>query len=99
MEGIVEDLGFRGTRIRTFYDSLVAIPSSQMVSSTVDKMELREYRQMKTFLNLTYDTPVEKIEAFVEGVRRIIDEHPDTRKDNIQVMFNHSGPSTAWVFC
>jgi len=92
MEGIVEDVGFRSTRIRTFYDSLVTIPSSQMISSTVDNMELREYRQIKTFLNLTYDTPVEKIEAFVDGVRRIIQAHPDSRKDNIQVVFNELGP-------
>ncbi|MEI7870119.1 MAG: mechanosensitive ion channel family protein [Candidatus Methylumidiphilus sp.] len=94
MEGIVEDVGFRSTRIRTFYDSLVTIPSSQMVSSTIDNMELRKLRQVKTFLNLTYDTPVEKIEGFVEGVRHILQNHPDTRKDNIQVMFNDLGPSS-----
>ncbi len=94
MEGIVEDVGFRSTRIRTFYDSLVTIPSSQMVSSTVDNMELREYRQIKTLLNLTYDTPVEKIERFIGGVRHIIETHPDTRKDNIQVVFNDLAPNS-----
>jgi MscS family membrane protein len=92
IEGIVEDVGFRSTRIRTFYDSLVTIPSSQMVSSTVDNMELRQFRQVKTVLSLTYDTPTEKIKGFVEGVRRIIQAHPDTRKDNIQVVFNNFGP-------
>lgn len=92
MEGIVEDVGFRSTRIRTFYDSLVTIPSSQMVSSTVDNMELREYRQVKTFLSLTYDTPVEKIKGFVEGILHILQNHPDTRKDNIQVVLNELGP-------
>jgi MscS family membrane protein len=94
MEGVVEDVGFRSTRIRTFYDSLVTIPSSQMVSSTVDNMELRKFRQVKTFLNLTYDTPVEKIQGFVEGVRQIIEAHPDTRKDKIHVVFNNLGSSS-----
>jgi MscS family membrane protein len=93
-EGIVEDVGFRSTRIRTFYDSLVTIPSSQMVSSTVDNMELRKFRQVKTLLNLTYDTPVEKIKGFVEGTLHILQNHPDTRKDNIQVVFNNLGPSS-----
>jgi MscS family membrane protein len=55
-------------------------------------MELREYRQIKTLLNLTYDTPVEKIEGFVEGVKQILETHPDTRKDNIQVFFHEFGP-------
>lgn len=92
IEGIVEDVGFRSTRIRTFYDSLVTVPSSQMVSSTIDNMELREYRLVKTVLSLAYDTPAEKIEGFVEGVRQIILTHAETRKDNIHVVFNELGP-------
>ena len=37
-------VGFRSTRIRTLYNSLIAILSSQIVSCTIDNMELREYR-------------------------------------------------------
>ncbi len=91
-EGTVEDVGFRSTRIRTFYNSLVTIPSSQLINSTVDNMELREYRQVKTVLNLTYDTPAGKIEEFIAGVERIIQAHPDTRKDNPQVAFFDLAP-------
>lgn len=92
VEGIVENVGFRSTRIRTIYNSLVTIPSSQIVNSTIDNMQLRDYRQVKTILNLTYDTPAGKIEAFIEGVRQILLQHPDTRKDNIQVVFYDFGP-------
>jgi MscS family membrane protein len=91
-EGTVEAVGFRSTRIRTFHNSLVTIPSSQLVNSTVDNMELREYRQVKTYLNLVYDTPVEKIEDFVNATRRILEAHPLTRKDNIQVFLHEFGP-------
>jgi len=49
---------------------------------------------VKTVLNLTYDTPAEKIEDFVEGIKHIIQSHPDTRKDNVQVVFNDFGPSS-----
>ena len=97
-EGIVEDVGFRSTRIRTFYDSLVTIPSSQLVSATVDNMELRKYRQMKTFLGLTYDTPTEKIERFVEGVTHILRNNPNVRKDNIQVKLNELSPYSLDIF-
>jgi MscS family membrane protein len=91
IEGIVEGVGFRSTRIRTTYNSLVTIPSSQVVSSTIDNMALRDYRQIKIELNLTYDTPIEKIKAFVAGVKHIIESHPDTRKDNFQVFFYQFG--------
>jgi MscS family membrane protein len=94
LEGIVEDIGFRSTRIRTFYDSLVTIPSSQLVGSEVDNLGLRQFRRVKTVLNLTYGTPTEKIEGFAEGIRHIIQTHPDTRKDNIQVVLNDFGPSS-----
>jgi len=90
-EGVVESVGFRSTRIRTLHNSLVTIPSSQLVNSTIDNMALRDYRQIKVDLGLTYDTPIEKIKAFVEGVQHIIESHPDTRKDNFQVFFYQFG--------
>jgi MscS family membrane protein len=92
IEGTVENVGFRSTQIRTFHNSLVTIPSSQLVNSTIDNMELREYRQVNMVLNLTYDTPVEKIEDFIEGIKQLLETHPDTRKDNIQVFFYDLGP-------
>lgn len=91
IEGAVESVGFRSTRIRTVHNSLVTIPSSQVVNSTVDNMALRDYRQIKMELNLTYDTPIEKIKAFIEGIKQIIESHPNTRKDNLQVFFYQFG--------
>jgi MscS family membrane protein len=89
---VVEEVGFRSTRIRTFYDSLVTIPSSQLVSSTIDNFDRRHRREIKTVIGLTYDTPPDKLEAFVRGVRELLDSNPDVRKDNIQVAFYDFGP-------
>jgi MscS family membrane protein len=90
-EGVVENVGFRSTRIRTMHNSLVTIPSSQVVNSTIDNMALREYRQIKVDLNLAYDTPIEKIKSFIEGVKKILESNPNTRKDNSQVFFYQFG--------
>lgn len=90
-EGVVENVGFRSTRIRTLHNSLVTIPSSQVVNSTIDNMALREYRQIKVELNLTYGTPIEKIKAFIQGVKQILESNPNTRKDNSQVFFYQFG--------
>ena len=57
-------------------------------------MELRQYRQVKTVLNLTYDTPLGKIEDFLEGIKHILLTHPDTRKDNIQAVLYDLGPDS-----
>jgi MscS family membrane protein len=88
LEGTVEDVGFRSTRIRTFYDSVITVPNRVFISSDVDNMGQRRYRRIKTMLSLTYDTPPEKIEAFCEGVRQILRVHPYTRKDYYHVYLN-----------
>ncbi len=88
VEGSVEEVGFRSTRIRTFYNSLVTLPNSNLTTTTIDNMGARRYRRMKTMLGLTYDTAPEKIDAFCEGIRELVRLHPYMRKDYYQVYFN-----------
>ncbi|MCB9674099.1 MAG: mechanosensitive ion channel family protein [Alphaproteobacteria bacterium] len=76
VEGVVEEVGFRSTRVRTFYNSVVTIPNSQITNANVDNMGLRPRRRVKMMLSLTYDTPPDKLEAYVEGVRAILAAHP-----------------------
>ena len=90
-EGTVEEIGFRSTRVRTFYNSLISVPNSVLANANVDNMGRREYRRIKTLLGLTYDTPAEKVEAFTEGVKNIIKANPYTRKDYYHVVFNSYG--------
>src|SRR5690606_2130508 len=75
-EGIVEDIGFRSTKIRTFYNSVVSIPNSELAIAPVDNMGLRRFRRVRTTIGVTYDTPPEKIEAFLEGIKNIIKANP-----------------------
>jgi MscS family membrane protein len=92
VEGTVEDLGFRSTRIRTFYNSLVTVPNATLVRAKVDNYGRRKYRRFKTMINVTYDTHPDKIEAFCSGIREIIKLHPYTRKDYYHVWLNNFGP-------
>jgi MscS family membrane protein len=84
-EGMVEEVGFRSTRIRTFYNSLITMPNATLISTAVDNYGARRYRRWNATLSVTYDTPPEKIEAFCEGIRELIRRHPDTRKDYFHV--------------
>jgi small-conductance mechanosensitive channel len=93
-EGTVEDIGFRSTRIRTFYDSLLSIPNSESISKPIDNMGRRSYRRVFTRIGIRYDTPPERIEAFLEGIKGIIQANPHTRKDYFHVVLNDFGPSS-----
>jgi MscS family membrane protein len=90
-EGTVEDVGFRTTRIRTFYDSLVTVPNAKLTDTAIDNMGMRAYRRIKVVLGLTYSTTPEQMQAFVEGLRAIVAAHPETRKDKYEIHFNNFG--------
>ncbi len=94
IEGTVEELGFRSTRIRTFYNSVVTVPNSVLTKASVDNLGVRKFRRIKTMLSLTYSTPPEKIEAFCEGVRELIRTQPYTRKDYYHCYLNQFSGSS-----
>ena len=97
IEGTVEDIGFRSTRIRTFYDSVVSVPNGGLSNMNIDNMGQRKYRRLKAFYSLTYDTPPQKIEDFIEGIKTIIKSHSHTRKDNFHVVFQSYAASSLEV--
>ena len=93
-EGTVEEVGFRSTKIRTFYNSKITIPNMKMTDGVVDNMGAGEWRRYKTTLGLAYHTPPEKVQAFVEGVRAIIRANPSMRTDYYMVELHGFGAST-----
>ncbi len=93
-EGTVEELGFRSTRVRTFYNSLVTVPNSTLVRATVDNYGRRKYRRWKCYIGVQYDTSPEKLIAFTEGIRELVRKHPYTRKDYFHVYMNQFGASS-----
>lgn len=92
-EGSVEEIGFRSTRIRTFYDSLVSVPNSEIATATIDNMGRRQYRRVKTTLSLVYSTSPEKIAEFVDGIKAILRAHPAVYKEKYHVVFHDYGAS------
>jgi MscS family membrane protein len=95
--GTVETVGFRSTTVRAADTSVYQIPNSTLSEMVVNNKGLRAYRRYTTNLGLRYDTPPELIEAFVNGVRKIIEIHPDTRNDAFNVEFSGFGDSALLI--
>jgi MscS family membrane protein len=89
IDGTVEEVGFRSTRIRTFRNSLMYVPNGKIADAILDNHGLRQYRRFYTTLTVTYDTPPALIDEFVKGLREIVLAHPETRKDMFHVYFNN----------
>ncbi len=94
LEGTVEEIGFRSTRVRTFYDSQIVIPNSKVANSDIDNLGRRQYRRTVETLGLTYGTTEEQLRSFTEGLKKIINEHPLTRKDKHYTSFKKFGDSS-----
>ncbi|MBB6325920.1 MscS family membrane protein [Algoriphagus iocasae] len=89
LDGTVEEVGFRSTRVRTFRNSVMYIPNGKIADATIDNHGLRQYRRFYSTITITYDTPPELINEFVKGLREIVISYPKTRKDAFHVYFNN----------
>ena len=81
IEGTVEQVGFRSTRIRTFADSQVTVPNARMTDTAVNNMGRRTWRRYYTTVGIAYHTDPDRIQAFVEGIRAIVRSMPEMRHD------------------
>jgi MscS family membrane protein len=94
IEGTVEQVGFRSTRLRTPYNSLITLPNSVLANMAIDNYGMRRSRRYKTFLQIEYATPLGKIEEYCERIRYLIQLNPVIQKDNpIVSLFEMSSSS------
>ena len=88
VEGIVEDINFRSTRIRTFDKVFVTVPNSLLVNEPILNFNKRESRKVTMDIGVTYDTPMEKLHYCVDSIRRILIGHDGVDNETINVNFS-----------
>ncbi|ACO04101.1 MAG TPA: mechanosensitive ion channel protein MscS [Persephonella sp.] len=99
VEGIVEDLGIRTTKIRTFEKSLITVPNSYIANNPIENYSRRDNRRIKMTIGLVYDTPGETVKKIVDDIRSMLKEHPRISKDLITlVFFDKFGDSSLDIF-
>lgn len=94
IDGTVEEVGIRSTRIRTFRNSVMYVPNAKLADTMIDNHGLRVYRRFFTQISITYDTPADLIELFVDGLKKIVKDHPKTRKDYYEIHLNDMASSS-----
>ena len=92
-EGTVIEVGLRSSKLKTFYDSVITVPNSVLTKANIDNMGKRKARRTRMYLGVQYDTPPEKIESFIDGIKKILMNSPAVKKDYFQVYFTEFGAS------
>ncbi|WP_457625156.1 mechanosensitive ion channel family protein [Persephonella sp.] len=99
VEGIVEDLGMRTTRIRTFEKSLITVPNQYIANNPIENFSRRNIRRIKMTIGVVYDTPSEVLRKIVQDIKDMLENHPDVAKDqSIVVYFDEFGDSSLNIF-
>lgn len=96
IEGKVEAIGLRSTRIRTADGHFVTIPNKIVADTAISNISMRPtIRQLMT-VSLTYDTPAERVQQAVTMLRAIFDAHPLTH--DVWVYWRDYAPSSLDIF-
>ena len=88
-EGVVEEIGFRSTRIRTFSNSLITMPNSAVSKERVENISSRGKIRVKNVFGLAYDTPPALIPEFCKKITALVQAISKVDKGSIYVYFNN----------
>ncbi len=98
IEGTVEEVGLRTTRVRTFANSLITVPNSLFTTNSVNNWSRMKKRRIKMTVGLTYGTSGEKMQAAVDRIRGIIANDERFAQDFYLVCFDGFGASSLDIF-
>jgi MscS family membrane protein len=100
-DGVVEEIGLRSTRIRTFAKTLVSIPNSVLANATVENHSLMPKRRIKMSVGVTYDTSGDQMREAVRRIEQMLRDNPDIHQEFLMVKFTAFGASSLdiLVYC
>jgi len=93
IEGIVEDIGWRLTRIRTFDKRPLYVPNSVFTTISVENPSRMTHRRIKKTIGVRYDD-VSKVEVITKDVKSMLINHPDI--DDNQTLIVHLDEFSAY---
>ena len=99
IEGTVEEIGWRVTRVRTFDQRPIYVPNSKFTSITIENPSRMLNRRILETIGVRYDD-IPAIAGILEDVREMLRNHPDieTEKRILMVNLNHFGESSVDFF-
>jgi MscS family membrane protein len=80
-DGVVEEIGFRSTRVRTLTGHQVTIPNEKVASESVENVGRRPSIRRLANITITYDTPPSKVEKALAIIREILENHEGMESD------------------
>ena len=75
IEGTVEEVGLRTTKLRTADRMLITVPNSVLTTSSIINITAMDRRQISSKLHFDIQSDPQDIQWLIEEIRRVIGEH------------------------
>lgn len=98
LEGTIENISFRTTRIKTFDEAIITVPNSKIANEPLTNFSKRGKRRINFNLGITYSTSGDKLQICVDNIRKMIEDHPQVNKQGIYVRFDKFNNSSLDIF-
>lgn len=85
VQGTVESVGLRSTRIRTLDRTLVSIPNGKLADMQTETFAARDRLRLACKVALVYGTTAAQVRAVLEGLEAALRSHPRIWPDDVQV--------------
>lgn len=98
VEGTVEEIGLRSTRVRTFANALVTVPNTMMGKDQITNWSRMRKRRITFRLKVTYATSSEQIDECCKRIREMLSSYEAVHPDMIFVYFDAFGEDGPELF-
>jgi MscS family membrane protein len=99
VEGVVEDVGMRTTKIRSFQKTLITVPNQLVANQPIENFSRRGIRRIKIHIGLIYGTTSKQLVAIKSDIETMLRTHEGiSQKDSRMVYFDSFGDSSLNIF-
>jgi len=98
VDGNVEQIGFRSTKVRTWPKTLMSIPNKVLATEIIDNWSRMPKRRVKMTVGVTYATTADQMELLLERIRRLLREDEGVEPSFFLVRFTDFGASSLDIF-
>ena len=93
-EGIVEEITFRSTKIRTFAQAIVSIPNAVLANEAITNWSRMGKRRVRFTLGVTYATSREQLEVCIDRIKQLLMQEGTVEQNSISVGFDAYGANS-----
>ena len=94
VDGDVEEIGLRSTKVRTWPKTVISIPNAVLANEMINNFSRMPKRRVKQVVGVTYETPPDTMEKIVEAIREVLRNDEGVNQEFILVNWTDFGSSS-----